>query len=156
MSNYKIYLDINYELVEVEATPNYNNKNRLLVDNFSMPDYIQKNFHKEIAGVFENIIPIDICSVCLDKPFADNLSIEDSYSNLFAKVNNDNVSFLDTFKLENIKINIEELPLTDVCYKNFIKNIISEVIIQDNIHIIMDEIENVALNTYPLNSQQLN
>ncbi len=156
MSNYKIHLDINYELVEVEATPNYNNKNRLLVDNFSMPDHIQKNFHKEIAGVFENIIPIDVCSVYLDKPFVDNFSIEDSYSNLFTKINNDNVSFLDTLELENIKVNVEELPFTDICSKDFTKNIISEAVIWDNVEILMEEIKSLTLNSYQLNSQQLN
>lgn len=156
MSNYKIHLDINYELIEVEATPNYNNKNRLLVENVFMEDFIQKTFHKEIAGVFENITPIDVCSISLDKPFVDEFSIEDSYSNLFTKVNTDNTSLLDIIELENIKINIEELPFTDICYKDFTKNNISEAIIWDNVEIFIEEIESLTLNSYQLNSQQLN
>lgn len=156
MSNYKIHLDINYELVEIEATPNYNNKNRLLVDSVFIGDSLQKSFHKEIAGVFENIIPIDVCNISLDKLFMDELSIEDSYSNLFTKVNNDNVSFLDTFELENIKVNSEELPFTDICSKDFTKNNISEAIIWDTVEILMKEIKSSTLNSYQLNSQQLN
>ena len=156
MSNYKIHLEINYELIEVEATPNYNNKNRLLVDSVSVEDYIQKSFYKEIAGVLENIIFIDVCNISLDKPFIDEISVEDTYSNLFTKINTDNVSFLDTFELENIKVNIENLPFTDICSKEFTKNSTSEAIIWDNVEIIMEEIESLTLNSYQLNSQALN
>ena len=156
MSNYRIHLDINYELIEVEATPNYNNKNRVLVDSVPMKDYVQKSFHKEISGVFENIIPIDVCNIYLDKPFVDEFSIEDSYSNLFTKVTNDNVSFLDTFELENIKVNIENLPFMDICSKEFTKNSISEAIVWDSVEILIEEIESLTLNSYQLNSQQLN
>lgn len=156
MSNYKIHLDINYELVEVEAIPNYTNKNRLLVDTFSINDSIQKNFHKEIAGVFENITSIDTYSISLDKPFVDEFSIEDSYSNLFTKVNTDNVPLLDIIELENIKINIEELPFTDICSKEVTKANTSEAIVWDNVEIFIEEIESLTLNSYQLNSQQLN
>lgn len=156
MSNYRIHLDINYELIEVEATPNYTNKNRLLVDSVSGQDYIQKNFHKEISGVFENIIPIDVCNISLDKLFIDELSIEDSYINVFTKISSDNVSFLDIVELENIKVNIEELPFTDICSKDFTKNIISEAVIWDNVEILIEEIESLTLNSYQLNLQQLN
>ena len=82
--------------------------------------------------------------------------LEDIYSNIFTKVNTDNVSLSDTLELTNIKVIIEELSFTDTCFKDITKANTSEAIIWDNVEILMEEIESLTLNSYQLNSQALN
>ena len=92
MSNYKIHLEINYELIEVEATPNYNNKNRLLVDSVSMED------------IYSNLFI---------KVNSDNVSFLDTFELENIKVNIENLPFTDICSKEFTKNSTSEAIIWD-------------------------------------------